>query len=136
MNVKRKGNHRTKSIYLSQSARVWIDDYLAHERPIDAKVKASTALFLVDRSGKTMTRQRVWDALRKLGEEAGKHHGEPIDVHPHRLRHTFAAEYRSKTGSDSETAQTLGHTSLQYVGRYARRSDRERETTIDEIFPS
>ena len=136
VNVKRKGNNRTKSIYLSQSARVWIDDYIQHERPIDAKVKASTALFLVDRTGQTMTRQRVWDALRKLGEEAGKHQGQPIDVHPHRLRHTFAAHYRNKTGSDSETARTLGHTSLQYVGRYARRSDQERENTIDEIFPS
>lgn len=59
--------------------------------------------------------------------------GAAMQVHPHRLRHTFGAEYRERTGSDTETALALGHTSLEHVGRYVRRTREERERIIDGI---
>jgi integrase len=49
------------------------------------------------------------------------------------LRHTFGFLVRQKTGSDTETAALLGHSSLKYVGRYVRQTDLERESVLDEI---
>lgn len=132
--VKRKGRGWTNKVYLALAARDALDDYIKSERPQDAEKLENTTLFLAERTGLPWTSNRAREALRRIGQEAGKHHGQAIDVHPHRLRHTFAAEYRDKTGSDTETARALGHTSLQYVGRYARRSDGEREMTIDALF--
>lgn len=70
----------------------------------------------------------------KLGQEADKHSGQIIAVHPHRLRHTFGAEHKDKSGSDTETASALGHASLRYVGRYVRKSDTEGEAALESIF--
>ena len=69
-----------------------------------------------------------------MAEEASKHKDSPLHLHPHRLRHTFGAEYREKTGSDTETATALGHAGLQHVGRYVRRSTEEREQLGERLF--
>ena len=81
-----------------------------------------------------MARQHVHRSLAHLAREASKHRDIPIHVHPHRLRHTFGAEYREKTGSDTETAAALGHAGLQHVGRYVRRSVEEREAIAEGLF--
>jgi integrase len=52
-------------------------------------------------------------------------------LHPHRLRHTFGARHRERSHDDSETAAALGHRSTKYVGRYARKTDGEREALIE-----
>ena len=41
---------------------------------------------------------------------------------------------RDRTGSDTETAAALGHSGLAYVGRYARRSNEEREATLEQLL--
>ena len=63
-----------------------------------------------------------------------RYRGDRIAVHPHQLRHTFAALYRERTGSDTETAVVLGHASLKYVGRYVRNTQAEREQVLEETF--
>ena len=132
--VKRKGRGWTNKVYLAHGARVALDDYIATERVRDTGRFATSILFVAERTGMPWASNRAREALRRIGQEAGKHRGKAIDLRPHRLRNTFAAEYRDKTGSDTETARALGHTSLQYVGRYARKTDTEREAAIDEIF--
>jgi hypothetical protein len=47
------------------------------------------------------------------------------------IRHTFGSDIREKTGSDSETARLLGHTSIKYVGRYTRATDQERAELLE-----
>ena len=114
--------------------RVALDDYLSTERHEDDAEGVHAPLFLATASGREMTRQRIREGLIKIGEEAGKHSRAPISIHPHRLRHTFGAEYRDRSGSDTETASALGHASLKYVGRYVRKTEREREDTLESIF--
>lgn len=134
VNVKRKGKGRTKKVYVAIDAREALDDYLTSEWQMDAESKVSCALLLTAKGKRPVTRYNVSALLSRIGRQAGVRQGTPIDLHPHRLRHTFAAEYRAKTQSDSETAQALGHASIQYVGRYARKTDMEREQVIDEMF--
>lgn len=133
-NVKRKGRARSKGLYVSADCRGLLDDYLAQERPRDAKDSNGDAGALIVPNGSNgpITRRSVGLALDHIADEASKHQGATrIDLHPHRLRHTFGAEYREKTGSDTETATALGHTGLGYVGRYVRKTQDEREQVLD-----
>jgi integrase/recombinase XerC len=132
-NVARKGHNRSRKMYVPIEARRYLNDYLQHERPYDDK-SAAVPLFLATRSGGYMRREYLGEALRRIAEDASKHRKTPIELHPHRLRHTFGARHREASGSDTETAQALGHQSLKYVGRYVRKTDTEREALIEQAL--
>jgi len=123
INVKRKGNSRTRRLYVPKDCRVLLDNYRERERGQGGK---NDPLIPV-------TRLTVWRALKRLSDEASKHHTDKLKIHPHRLRHTFGFEVRKRTGSDTETAALLGHSGLKYVGRYVRRTEKEREEILDDL---
>lgn len=132
--VNRKGKTRSKAIYLSTACRTSLDDYLNHERTQDDNSSDTPALLLSSKSQSFLGRDQVFRILAHIAEEANKHAKDnPIKIHPHKLRHTFGAEFRDKTGSDTETQQALGHVSLKYVGRYVRKTQEEREAILESI---
>lgn len=134
VNVRRKGRSRTKGLYVSADCRVLLDDYLVAERPQDAGPGAEGALFAALDSSRALNRRQVAKILERIADVANEfRHREAIHIHPHRLRHTFGAEYRERTGSDTETAAALGHVGLGYVGRYVRKTQEERERVLDEF---
>jgi len=130
-NVRRKGNVRTKLLYLPPDGRKLLEAYLEGERPKDEANSDDDWLFLGS-GGAGLTRRQVHKVLVRLANEATKHGGH-IHVHPHRLRHTFGFEVRQRTKSDSETARLLGHQSDKYAGRYARSTQAERELLLDTL---
>lgn len=85
--------------------------YLRGGRPqLELKAKGSAerrALFL-NKRGKRLSRQSVWEIIREAGERA--HIGKPL--HPHTLRHSFAT-HLIQGGADVRTVQELlGHASV------------------------
>lgn len=130
-NVQRKGNVRTKLLYLAPDGRQALEAYLAEERPQDDAL-GSNWLFVPSAGGGPLTRRQIHKIVVRIANEATKHGGE-IHMHPHRLRHTFGFEVRERTKSDSETARHLAHQSNKYAGRYARNSQGEREQLLDTL---
>jgi site-specific recombinase XerD len=130
-NVERKGNVRTKLLYLPPDGRTLLTDYVDDERK-QHLAKNSPWLFLPSTRSGPLTRRQVHRVLVRLADEATKHGGQ-IHMHPHRLRHTFGFEVRERTKSDSETARLLGHQSDKYAGRYARSTQTEREMVLDTL---
>lgn len=130
-NVERKGNVRTKLLYVPPDGRKLLAEYVEHERPRDAS-EGARWLFLPSQCSGPMTRRQVHRILVRIAQEATKHGG-AIHMHPHRLRHTFGFEVRERTKSDSETARLLGHQSDKYAGRYARSTQAEREMVLDTL---
>jgi integrase/recombinase XerC len=130
-NVQRKGNVRTKLLYVPPEGRRALEAYIEDERPKDAVVD-SDWLFLPTAGDGPLTRRQIHKFLVRIANEATKHHG-LIHMHPHRLRHTFGFEVRERTKSDSETARHLGHQSDKYAGRYARSTQAERERLLDTL---
>jgi site-specific recombinase XerD len=128
--VGRKGR-RVQDVFVAKEARDALDDYLAHERALDA-VGQGGAL-LLGSGGEALDRRQVHRLLNKLAADASKYREQPLRVHPHQLRHSFGWRVRQKTGSDTETAALLGHTGLKYVGRYARNSQAEREAVLESL---
>ena len=137
--VSRKGRTRSRSVYLCQPCRQYLDAYLEQERPGDVTLApgagddATLPLFVSAKSGGYLDRRRMGRLLERLAQVASTE-AHLVTAHPHRLRHTFGSIYRNASGSDSETAAALGHAGLQYVGRYTRKTQSERDDLLERMF--
>ena len=84
-----------------------LDDYLERSRPLFVKDENEPALYLTCR-GHRMTRQLVWNRVRRCAAKAGITHR----VHPHTFRHSFATHLLSG-GADLRSVQMmLGHANI------------------------
>ncbi len=95
--------------YLGKQARRALWRYLSQRQ----ETKRTDWLFLT-REDRPLTPDRLVKLFRNLGERAG------VDnLHPHRLRHTFATQFLRNGGNLLGLQRLLGHASLEMVRRYA-----------------
>lgn len=103
--------------------------YLTTERPRLVAKRPQTQALFVNRWGKRLTRQRVWQLLRFYAR-AGQI-SKPIG--PHTLRHSFATHLLER-GADLRTVQELlGHANISTTQRYTH-VDRSRLKTVHEKY--
>jgi len=95
-------------VYLGKMARRAVWKYLAGRKP-----SPDEPLFLT-REGRALTPDRLVKLFANLGDRAGV-----ANLHPHRLRHTFATEFLRNGGNLLGLQRLLGHSSLEMVRRYA-----------------
>ncbi|HLJ89035.1 MAG TPA: site-specific tyrosine recombinase XerD [Candidatus Angelobacter sp.] len=101
--VRGKGD-KERIVPLGQAAQETIQHYLAGGRKFLLREKTSSFLF-IQRGGKAMTRQRVWQMLN-AASASGRH------ASPHTLRHSCAT-HMVERGADLRTVQTiLGHADI------------------------
>lgn len=96
-------------VYLGKMARRAVWKHLAGRR----QPKPDEPLFLT-REGRALTPDRLVKLFANLGRRAGV-----ANLHPHRLRHTFATEFLRNGGNLLGLQRLLGHSSLEMVRRYA-----------------
>jgi len=102
--VRGKGD-KERIVPLGKGAQDSLAHYLAGARGILLKGKGSPLLFL-GRSGKQLTRQRVWQMVRAASVGTGR------TASPHMLRHSCAT-HMVENGADLRTVQTiLGHADI------------------------
>ena len=95
---------------------------------ISAKIPERRALFL-NKRGKRISRQSVWEIVKATGERAGI----TKPLHPHTLRHSFAT-HLIQGGADVRTVQELlGHASVTTTQIYTHVSP---ETLIETYLTS
>lgn len=123
-----KGN-KERIVPLGRSATAVVRRYLEAERPqLVARHPEIQALF-VNRRGARLTRQRVWQLLRRYAR-AGLI---TKTIGPHTLRHSFAT-HLLEGGADLRTVQELlGHASISTTQRYTH-VDRSRLKTVHEKY--
>ena len=119
MLVRGKGD-KERVVPLGRSAQTALTEYLTHSRPLLAAGKRSAVaaaagamtpitnspLLFIARSGRRLTRQRVWQIVRTASGASGRH------ASPHMLRHSCAT-HMVENGADLRTVQTiLGHADI------------------------
>ncbi|HZQ92187.1 MAG TPA: site-specific tyrosine recombinase [Terriglobales bacterium] len=102
--VRGKGD-KERIVPLGASAIAALRDYVAEARPKLAGAKTAPWLFIA-RGARKLTRQRVWQLVRRAGAGSGR------GASPHMLRHS-AATHMVERGADLRTVQTiLGHADI------------------------
>ena len=131
VSVREKGGqtHRYK---ISKEGAKAIQDYLREERGADQEMfPNSPALFLppetvVNSSGRLSPRviNTVWDEACRWANVKGKT--------PHAARHAMGRHIMSKTGNVAAVQRQLGHKNAAYSLQYARITDAELQSVVDE----
>lgn len=104
---------KQRVVPVNEQALSTIRSYMEESRPLFLKKKASNYLFLA-RGGKPMTRQRLWQLIKKYSAELS------IKISPHTLRHCFASHLLDG-GADLRALQKmLGHTDISTTQIYTK----------------
>ena len=100
-----KGN-RQRLVPAGAPALDWVRRYLTTVRP--RVVRRDGAPLFLNRFGRPMSRQALWDLIRRAARRAGIRAG----VSPHTLRHSFASHLLER-GADLRSVQAmLGHVDI------------------------
>lgn len=120
---------KERLVPIGSSARRWVERYQEESRPLYAKRgKALDSLYLNAR-GTKMTRQAIWDIIRKYARGAGI----TKEVHPHTFRHSFAT-HLLEGGADLRAVQEmLGHADISTTQIYTH-IDREYLKEVHRTF--
>jgi len=104
---------KQRVVPVNEQALSTIKSYMEELRPSFLKKKTSSFLFLA-RGGKPMTRQRLWQLIKKYSS------GLSIRISPHTLRHCFASHLLDG-GADLRALQKmLGHTDISTTQIYTK----------------
>ncbi len=97
--------HKERLLPLHGQAITRVQHYLKEIRPLLNPAQGENALFL-NRQGKGLTRQGVWDMLQKYAMPLG------LSLSPHSFRHSFAT-HLLEGGADLRSVQLLlGHSDI------------------------
>jgi integrase/recombinase XerD len=121
---------KERAVPIGRHAAEALRRYLARGRPfLDSRHRPE--LFLNARGG-PLTRAGAFLILRKLAEKAGL---DPLRVHPHLLRHSFAT-HLLEGGADLRSVQEmLGHADLSTTELYTHVTDRRRRELYYRAHP-
>lgn len=123
-----KGN-KERIVPLGRAATRALVRYLNTERALLVARRADVQALFVNRRGARLTRQRVWQVLRRYAK-AGLI---TKAIGPHTLRHSFATHLLER-GADLRTVQELlGHANISTTQRYTH-VDRARLKAVHEQF--
>ncbi len=104
--VRGKGN-KERLVPMSDAAISEIDDYLIDRAALPVKPGEENILFL-NRRGRRLTRERIFQIVKSLAEEAGIRKS----ISPHTLRHSFATHLLEGGANLRAIQQMLGHESI------------------------
>ena len=120
---------KERLVPIGRSARNWIKRYQKESRPLYARKGKSLDAIFLNAHGSRLTRQAIWEIIRKYSNAAGiKKH-----VHPHTLRHSFAT-HLLEGGADLRAVQEmLGHADISTTQIYTH-IDREYLKEVHRTF--
>jgi integrase/recombinase XerD len=121
---------KERLVPMGETALFFLKNYLTAARPLLAKDKADTALFL-NANGHRLTRQGLWLILKKHALQAGIAKA----LTPHTLRHSFAT-HLLENGADLRVVQEmLGHADISTTQIYTHLTKKHLREVYDRTHP-
>jgi len=119
---------KERLVPVGRMARQALQRYLHEVRPRFVRRQPQTTAIFVNRGGHRLTRQRVWQLVRRYADAGGVKR-----IGPHGLRHSFATHLLAH-GADLRTVQELlGHSNISTTQRYTH-VDRGRLKAVHEKY--
>jgi integrase/recombinase XerD len=120
---------KQRVVPLGQPAVKALRAYLADSRPGLVRAAPDAVCVFVSRGGKALTREMLWNLVKKYTLRAGL----SGRVSPHTLRHSFATHLLAR-GADLRTVQELlGHANIRTTQHYTH-VDRDRLQAVHRQF--
>lgn len=120
---------KERIVPLGKCAQEALQRYLQQVRPALVRRMPQTHAIFVNRRGMRISRQRIWQLIRRYARAGGVEKR----IGPHALRHSFATHLLSR-GADLRTVQELlGHANITTTQRYTQ-VDRTRLKAVHEQF--
>jgi len=120
---------KERLVPLGKHAQAALRRYLDRERPVLVRGKPAVPAVFVNRRGGRLTRQRIWQLVRRYAAKS------QLDkaIGPHTLRHSFATHLLER-GADLRIVQELlGHANITTTQRYTQ-VDRARLKRVHEQY--
>ena len=107
---------KERIVPLGRVAQAALRRYLETVRPVLVRRHPQVQTLFVNRAGRPLTRQRIWQLVRRYAAKANL----PKLIGPHALRHSFATHLLAR-GADLRTVQELlGHANITTTQRYTQ----------------
>jgi integrase/recombinase XerD len=120
---------KERLVPIGKSARDWVERYRKESRSLYAKKGKSLDHVFLNARGTRLTRQAIWDIIRKYAHAAKI----TKEVHPHTFRHSFAT-HLLEGGADLRAVQEmLGHADISTTQIYTH-IDREYLKEVHKTF--
>jgi integrase/recombinase XerD len=121
---------KERVVPIGATALEWVQRYLDEGRPLHARQKQATHLFLTSR-GTRVTREAFWARVREYARAVGIRR----KVSPHTLRHSFAT-HLLQGGADLRSIQEmLGHANIATTQIYTRVDDSHLARVFERCHP-
>lgn len=123
-----KGN-KERIVPLGEIAEQWLTKYLHSVRP--HLMKGETPYVFLNAHGGQLTRQAIWQLLKKLTRQAGI----DKDVTPHTLRHSFATNLLNNGAELRVVQELLGHSDISTTQIYTHVSQSHLKAVYQKYHP-
>jgi integrase/recombinase XerD len=129
LSVRGKGN-KERVVPIGQRAVENVRQWLETGRP--AMLRRPVDFLYVSKSGRRLSRTRVWDLVKIYAQIAGLRAAE---IHPHTLRHCFAT-HMLENGADIRSVQEmLGHVSISTTQVYTHVDQKRLRSVMQRFHP-
>ncbi len=99
---------KQRLIPIGTEALKWTREYMRRGRPLLLKDRTSPHLYVSQRRGKGLTREFVWQMIKRYAAECGLTKA----IYPHILRHSFATHLLENDADLLSIKMMLGHSDL------------------------
>ena len=121
---------KERLVPVGDSAREWVERYLAQSRTHLARRRAPTQVLFLSQKGGAMSRQNFWNIVRGFAGQMGV-----SKLSPHVLRHSFAT-HLLENGADLRAVQLmLGHADISTTQIYTHVTRERLRKIYDQFHP-